>query len=289
MFAALLKTMRPRQWTKNVAVFAALVFDEKLFTGSSLIGTLLGFGLLCLVSGTVYIINDVADIEKDKAHPTKKNRPLAAGVIGRRTALSAAGVILLVALPLSFWLDSGFGLLMVVYLLVQVAYSFALKNMVIIDVMTIAAGFVLRVGAGVSLVEVARFSPWLYVCTTLLSLFMGFGKRRQELILTLNGVKNTRATLSDYSINLLDDMIMIVAASTVMAYSLYTFSAPNLPDNHAMMLTIPFVIYGIFRYLYILHISKGNGDPSEVLLQDRPVQVTVMLWGLSAVAILYLS
>lgn len=279
--------MRPKQWTKNAAIFAALIFDEKLFSAYALQKTVLGFFLLCLVSGTVYIINDLVDIEKDRAHPKKRHRPIASGAISQKTALLAAIILPLIVLPLSYMLDVVFGLLMTFYLVIQLLYSFKLKHIVIIDVMTIAAGFVIRVGAGVSLIEVARFSPWLYVCTTLLALFMGLGKRRQEVILVNNSGKNTRSILAEYTIKFLDDMIIIVAASAIMAYSLYTFSAPNLPNNHWMMLTIPFVIYGIFRYLYNLHILDGNGDPSEVLLQDRPIQVTVILWGLSATAILY--
>lgn len=285
---SLLKAMRPKQWTKNLAIFPALVFDEKLFQLDSLINAALGFLLLCLVSGTVYIINDLVDIEKDRAHPTKKNRPIASGALSKQAAIIAAIVLPCIALPLSFWLNPVFGLLMALYLALQLTYSFKLKHLVIIDVMVIAAGFVIRIGAGVSLVEVARFSPWLYVCTTLLMLFMGFGKRRQELILTQKGVKNTRLILDHYSTKFLDDMIIIVAASTVMAYSLYTFSAPNLPENHLMMLTIPFVIYGIFRYLYIIHILDGSGDPSEVLLRDHPIQLTVALWVATAITILYL-
>jgi len=287
MLLALFKTMRPQQWTKNLAIFAALVFDEKLFQLHYLRDTVLGFLLLCLISGTVYIINDLVDTEKDRLHPTKRFRPIASGTLSRRAATTAAMVIPAVALPLSFLLNPMFGWLMVLYLALQIAYSFRLKNVVLIDVMTIAAGFVIRVGAGVSVVEVSRFSPWLYVCTTLLSLFMGFGKRRQELALVENGVKNTRRILDKYNKVFLDNMIMIVAASTVMAYSLYTFSASNLPNNDLMMLTIPFVLYGIFRYLYNIHILDGNGDPSEVLLKDRPLQLTVMLWGLTAVIILY--
>jgi len=279
--------MRPKQWTKNVVIFAALVFDEKLFDIPSVTATVLGFILLCLISGTVYIINDLVDAEKDRAHPKKKHRPIASGAISERAATIAAVLLPIILLPLSFWLNSVFGLLMTLYLALQLAYSFKLKHMVIIDVMTIAAGFVIRIGAGVSLIEVARFSPWLYVCSTLLMLFMGFGKRRQELVLLQNGVKNTRAILDDYSLKFLDDMILVVAAATVMAYSLYTFNAPNLPGNHWMMLTIPFVLYGIFRYLYTIHILNNSGDPSEVLLQDRPIQLTVVLWGLSAIAILY--
>ncbi len=288
MLLVLLKSMRPKQWTKNAVIFAALVFDEKLFNLPSVAVTILGFILLCLVSGTVYIINDLVDVEKDRVHPKKKYRPIASGAISVKAATITAVLLPIVLLPLSFWLNPVFCLLMTLYLALQLAYSFKLKHIVIIDVMTIAAGFVIRIGAGVSLIDVARFSPWLYVCSTLLMLFMGFGKRRQELVLLQNGVKNTRAILDDYSLKFLDDMILVVAAATIMSYSLYTFNAPNLPGAYWMMLTIPFVLYGVFRYLYTIHILNGSGDPSEVLLQDRPLQLTVVLWGLSAIVILYL-
>ena len=287
MVWSLIKAMRPKQWVKNGAIFAALVFDEKLFVTDFFIRTLLGFLLLSLISGTVYIINDLVDIEKDKLHPKKKYRPIASGALNLQFAKTIAIILPLIILPLSFWLSIPFGGLITLYLVIQVAYSFWLKHVVIIDVMMIAAGFVIRVAAGVVLVEVTRFSPWLYVVTTLLSLFMGFGKRRQELILAQNGVKNTRAILEHYNLAYLDNMIMIVATSTVMAYALYTFSAPNLPSSHWMMLTIPFVIYGIFRYMYTLLVLNSGGDPSDTLIEDRPLQLTVVLWGLSVISILY--
>lgn len=287
MVWSLIKAMRPKQWVKNGAIFAALVFDEKLFIPDFFIRTLLGFFLLSLISGTVYIINDLVDIEKDKLHPKKKYRPIASGALNLQFAKTIAFILPIIILPLSFWLSVPFGGLITLYLVIQVAYSFWLKHVVIIDVMMIAAGFVIRVAAGVVLVEVTRFSPWLYVVTTLLSLFMGFGKRRQELILSQNGVKNTRAILEHYNLSYLDNMIMIVATSTVMAYALYTFSAPNLPSSHWMMLTIPFVIYGIFRYMYTLLVLNSGGDPSDTLVEDRPLQLTVVLWGLSVISILY--
>ncbi len=287
LLLALLKTMRPHQWTKNVFIFGALAFDQKLFDIPSLLNTLIGFAILCFISGTVYIVNDLVDVEKDRLHPKKRTRPIASGVLGIQAAIVSAFIFPLLLLPLSFWLNITFGLLMILYLGLQFAYSFKLKNIVIIDVMIIAAGFVIRVGAGVSLVEVTRFSPWLYVCMTLLGLFMGFGKRRQELFLLQEEAKNTRTSLSDYSIQFLDEIITIVAASTIMAYALYTFSAPGLPDNHTMMLTIPFVIYAIFRYLHLLHVQGNSGDPSEILLHDRPLQLTVIFWGVTVIIILY--
>lgn len=288
MIAGLIKTLRPKQWTKNGFIFAALFFDIKLFQPEPLIKTTIGFLLLCLISGTVYLINDLVDVEKDRQHPTKKNRPIAAGQVPMRAALMTAVALPLVSLPLSFWLDPMFGLIVTSYLLLQIAYSFALKNIVVVDVLTIAAGFVLRVAAGVPLVEAERFSPWLYVFTTLLALFLGLGKRRQELVLINDKVGSTRAILKEYNLPFLDSMMSIVTTGTIITYSFYTFSAPNLPDNHLMMLTIPFVIYGIFRYLYIIHVQGNGGAPDEVLLTDRPLQIDLVLFVITVLAILYL-
>jgi 4-hydroxybenzoate polyprenyltransferase len=289
LLVALIKTLRPAQWTKNLFIFVPLVFDEKLFQIEPLSRTLVGFVLLCLTSGTVYLINDLVDIEKDRQHPTKRYRPLPSGQLSKSVAIVAAILIPVVVLPLGFLLDLAFGLILAGYLILQIAYSFWLKNVVIIDVMVIAAGFVFRVAAGVVLVEAERFSPWLYVFTVLLALFMALGKRRQEIMLLKDQANNTRAILDHYSLPYVDEMMAVVTAGTVMTYSLYTFSAPNLPENHAMMLTIPFVIYGIFRYLYVIHIQGNGGAPDEVVLTDRPLQVAVGLFGLAVVMILYLG
>lgn len=287
MIIGLIKTMRPKQWLKNVFIFAALTFDVKLFDFYYLARTIAGFVLLCLVSGTVYIINDLADIENDRRHPRKRNRPIASGQLGASPAIVAAVLIPLVALPLGFLLNLAFGIILTAYLLLQIAYSFWLKNAVIIDVMLIAAGFLLRVAAGVPLAEAERFSPWLYVCMTLLALLIGFGKRRHELVLLKENANAHRQSLQEYNLSLLDHAISIVTASTLLAYALYTFSAPNLPQNHAMMLTIPFVLYGIFRYLYLIHVKGMGGAPEEIALSDRPLQATVVLWGLSVVIVMY--
>jgi len=286
---ALIKTLRPAQWTKNGAIFVPLVFDEKLFQIEPLTRTIVGFVMLCLISGTVYLINDLVDIEKDRQHPTKRYRPLPSGQLSKSVAIVAAILIPAVVLPLSFLLDVAFGLILTGYLVLQIAYSFRLKNVVIIDVMVIAAGFVLRVAAGVPLVNAERFSPWLYVFTTLLALFLALGKRRQEIALLKSEASNARAVLDHYSLPFVDEMTAVVTAGTVMTYALYTFSAPNLPENHTMMLTIPFLIYGIFRYLYVIHIQGNGGAPDEVLLTDRPLQATVGLFGLAVVLILYLA
>jgi len=283
----LLRTMRPKQWTKNAAIFAALIFDAKVFQPGPLLRTLAGFALLCMVTGAVYIVNDLADIEKDRQHPTKRKRPLPSGTLPIPFALAGAVVLLGVALPLAFWLDVTFGLLAAGYFVLQLAYTFVLKNYVIIDVIAISTGFVIRVGAGVPLVPADRFSPWLYVCTTLLALFLGFGKRRQELVLLQDSARNHRAILGEYSVQFLDEMLNVIISAAIVAYSLYTFTAVNVPPNHMMMLTIPLPMYGLFRYLYLIHIRGETAAPDEVLLKDRPLQLAVVVWGVLSFAVLF--
>lgn len=288
MIIGLIKTMRPKQWIKNIFVFAPLVFDKKLIELHYLGRTIAGFLVLCAISGTVYIINDVADADKDRQHPKKRKRPVASGQLGTKTAIGATIIILLITLPLAFLLDPIFGGIASGYLLMQIAYSFWLKHIVIIDVMVIASGFILRVAAGVPLVNAARFSPWLYVCMMLGSLLVGFGKRRHELTLLKENANAHRQSLEEYNLALLDHAITIVTASTLLAYALYTFSAEGLPSNHAMMLTIPFVLYAIFRYLYLIHVKGVGGEPEEIILTDRPLQVAILLWGSSVVIVLYI-
>jgi 4-hydroxybenzoate polyprenyltransferase len=283
----LLRTLRPRQWIKNGLVFMALLFDQKLTDWHLLLRTILAFILFCMVSSTVYIINDLVDIDKDKLHPKKRNRALPSGQLKPWFAILAAVGILIVSLPLSFWLDPNFGLIIVTYLLLNLAYSFFLKNAVIIDVMVLSSFFVLRVGAGVVVAEAERFSPWLYVCTIFLALFLAIGKRRHELSYLAENANNHRKSLNDYTFALLDSMIQVVTTSAIIAYSLYTFSAANLPANHTMMLTIPFVIYFVFRYQYLVHVKGEGGAPEMLLYTDRPLLLDVLLWGLSVVLILY--
>ncbi len=287
MLRDLVLSMRPKQWVKNIFVFAPLVFDVKLNRPTYLLRTLAGFVLLCVVSGVVYLINDVVDREKDRLHPRKRHRPIAAGRLPVSVALAAAVAFILISLPAAYFLDPVFGLIVLIYLLLQVAYSFVLKRLVIIDVLTIAAGFVLRVAAGVPLVEAERFSPWMYTCMALLALFIGFSKRRHELATLGGGANAHRAILQEYNLPLLDQIITIVTAATLVAYSLYTALAENLPPNHAMMLTIPFVLYSLFRYLYLVHVKGLGGEPEEIVLRDRPLQVGVVLWGISVVLIMY--
>jgi len=284
---ALIEAMRPKQWAKNIFIFAPLVFDQKLFHPTYLARTVAGLVLLCLISGAVYLMNDLVDAEKDRQHPRKRNRPIASGRLSPRLALAAAVLIPLVGLPLGFLLDPLFGGILLGYLVLQIAYSFVLKNAVIIDALAVAAGFVLRVAAGIPLVEAERFSPWIYTCMGLLALFISFSKRRHELTLLGENANGHRESLGEYSVLLLDQFILIVTAATLVAYTLYTFSAPNLPPNHTMMLTVPFVLYTVFRYMYLVYVKGLGGEPEEIVLRDRPLQVGVLLWGLAVILIMY--
>jgi 4-hydroxybenzoate polyprenyltransferase len=289
MLKALFKTMRPRQWTKNVFIFAALVFDKQLFVVDSFLRTIAGFALFCLISSSVYIFNDLADIEADRKHPEKKKRPIPSGQLSVGAAWVAGILLVAITLGLGWLLAPAFTGVVGLYFLINVAYSKWLKHIPIVDVLILAAGFVLRVGAGVTLIHVERFSPWLYVVMTLLSLFLGFGKRRAELALLTHGAGSHRKVLDGYTIPLLDQYIMIVSGTTIVAYSLYTFSAPNVPANHTMMLTIPFVVYTIFRYLYLIHVEDEGGSPEEILLTDHPFQIAMVLWAITVFVVFYLS
>lgn len=289
MLTALLKTMRPRQWTKNVFIFAALVFDKQLLNAESFLHTLAGFALFCLISSSVYIFNDLADIEADRQHPEKKNRPIPSGKLPVNAAWVAGFFLVIFTLTAAYFLVPKFAAVVLVYFITNMAYSKWLKHIPIIDVLIIATGFVLRVHAGVTLIHVQRFSPWLYVVMTLLALFLGFGKRRAELALLAHGAGSHRKVLDGYTLPLLDQYIMIVSGTTIVAYSLYTFNAPNVPENHSMMLTIPFVVYAIFRYLYLIEVTHAGGAPEEILLSDRPFQITMILWAAAVLAVFYLS
>jgi 4-hydroxybenzoate polyprenyltransferase len=285
---ALLTSMRPRQWIKNILIFTALVFDEKLLDLQALLITIAGFVLFSLVSSTVYLLNDITDLEADRNHPEKRNRPIASGALPISIARWSVFFLLVVSFPLAYLLSPGFFLILLSYWLLSLAYSKWLKHVLIIDVFVLASFYVIRVVAGLTLIEVTRFSPWLYVVTTLLALYIGLGKRRAELALLSDNAFAHRKVLHGYTIPLLDQYITIVSATTIVAYSLYTFSAPNLPENNAMMLTIPFAIYGILRYLYLVQTNHGGGAPEEELLTDRPLQITMILWGLVVLVILYL-
>ena len=283
---ALIQAMRPRQWTKNLLVFAALTFDLKLDNPERVLISIGAFGVLCLASGGVYIVNDLLDREADRLHPAKRNRPIASGRLPVRVATAVALASLMLA-PLFAWLlRPGFALIIVCYIGLILAYSIWLKHVVIVDVFAISGGFVLR-AAGGAVVLAIPISPWLYVCTVLLSLFLGFAKRRNEIRVLESSAALHRRNLDEYSLALLDQLILLTAAATIMSYSLYTFTAEALPDNHAMMLTIPFVLYGIFRYLLLVYVREEGGAPEQLLLTDIPLLASVALWGLAVVVVLY--
>lgn len=287
MLSALLKTMRPKQWSKNIFIFTALVFDRKLLNLDAFLQTLAGAALFSLVASSVYIFNDIVDREADRHHPEKKERPIASGRLSLQAAWGAGIGLLAVALPLAYLLSPGFLLICGIYLVLNLTYSTWLKHIPLLDVLVLASFYLLRVVSGTTLIEVKRFSPWLYVVTSLFALFIGLGKRRAELVLQINKSGTVRPVLDGYSLGLLDQLITIVSGTTIVAYSLYTFSAPNLPDNHSMMLTIPFVLYGIFRYLYLIQTGDG-GAPEDIALSDRPLQAAILLWSGVVLLVFYL-
>ncbi|MDO9348556.1 MAG: decaprenyl-phosphate phosphoribosyltransferase [Anaerolineales bacterium] len=288
MLRLLLQTMRPRQWTKNVFIFGALVFDQQLFRPDAALRTAAGFTLFCLISSAVYIFNDLADLEADRQHPEKRLRPLPSGKLPAGMAWAAGIILVVITLPLGWLLTPALAAVLAAYLLLMLAYSKWLKHIPILDVLVIAAGFVLRVHAGVTLITVERFSPWMYVVMTLLALYLGFGKRRAELALLDSGANAHRKVLDGYTISLLDQFITIVSGTTIVAYSFYTFFRPEAPGNHTLMLTIPFVVYAIFRYLYLIQVKHAGGVPEDILLSDRPMQIAILLWGLTVLAVFYL-
>ena len=290
-----LVSARPRQWTKNLLVYFPFIFTvnlqwtpEALAEALGLLGRCtLAFLLLCVVSGATYLVNDYLDRHQDRVHPRKQNRPIAAGRLKPPVALTAAVFLSAGGVALSFLLAPAFGGVVLLYLVLMLGYSLLLKHLVILDVLTIGAGFVLRAVAGAVVIS-APISPWLYVVTALGALFIGFGKRRTELISAGDGgAASQRGILQEYSPALLDHLIGIVAPSALLAYMLYTFTADNLPTNNAMMLTIPFVAYGLFRYLYLIHRTPLGERPEDALL-DPPLLVTVVLWLATALTILFL-
>jgi 4-hydroxybenzoate polyprenyltransferase len=286
--AAMLELLRPAQWTKNVVVFAALVFSKHLFDPHSLALVSLTVLAFCATASGAYVVNDIWDCERDSQHPVKALRPLPSGRVGRGAATVLAAALMLVGIGGAWALGPLVGALVSVYLLLQFAYTFALKALVILDVMAIAAGFVIRAVAGGVVINVP-ISPWLIICTFLLMLFLGFSKRRHELVLLETRATDHRATLRDYSPYFLDQMIAVVTASTVVAYAIYTAS-PEVQDKlgtDKLYLTIPFVLFGIFRYLYLVHQREEGGNPTQVLLTDRPLLLDVGLWFLTVALLLY--
>lgn len=285
-FTPYILAMRPKQWMKNVLVFAALVFSDNLFDFGLILEVTVAFFCFSMASSAVYLLNDLRDREEDRRHPVKRFRPIAAGQVEPEHAMVMTAVLAVAALGVGFYLTPAFAAVLAAYMLLNISYSLYLKHFVIIDVFAISAGFVLRAAGGAVVLGVP-ISPWLYVCSIVLSLFIGFGKRRSELILLEDDAGSHRKNLDEYSAPLLDQYIVVTAGATVMAYSLYTVVAPNLPENHLMMATIPFVLYGIFRYLFLVHQRQEGGAPEQVILTDLPLLGAVFLWGVTSVAVLY--
>ena len=283
---ALLVSLRPKQWVKNLLLFAGLLFTlDQSHTARQFGQVALGFALFCALSSTVYLINDIADRESDKLHPKKRRRPIAAGELSPALALSAAAVLGTAGLAASFFLGTRFGAVALRYFVVTLGYTFRFKHIVIVDVLVLAAGFVFRAIAGAFVIHVG-ISPWLVLCTLMLALFLGLSKRRAELIsVQRSGTPGTRRILDEYSPALLDQMIVIVSSVSLMSYSLYTVNSPMAQTHHYLMLTIPFVIYGIFRYLYLMHRHSLGESPDAVLVEDRPMLINVLLWGLTTALI----
>jgi 4-hydroxybenzoate polyprenyltransferase len=280
-------SMRPRQWIKNCVVFAALIFAKKLGDPALVLRACEAFVLFCIVSGAVYIVNDLCDADRDRRHPLKSRRPIASKALGTVPALTSATLLLTAALMRGFVLSPPFGAVLLIYLALNLVYSFWLKEVVIVDVMVIAAGFVLRAIGGALAID-ALISTWLVLCTILLSLFLAFCKRRQELA-GLPEPHEHRSILREYSVEFLDQMISVVTASTVIAYMFYTVSPEvemNLGTKH-LYLTVPFVLYGIFRYLYLVHQKGVGGNPTQALLTDGPLLVCVGLWGATVILLVY--
>jgi 4-hydroxybenzoate polyprenyltransferase len=285
---AVLESLRPRQWTKNVLVLAGIVFGRRLFDPQAVARAGLAFAVFCILSGVVYLINDVADRDLDRGHPLKMQRPVAAGALSVTAAIGIAGVLAAVGLGGAALLGRQFLMLATTYVVMFVLYSTYLKHFAIVDVLVIALGFVLRAAAGAVAVNV-EISHWLLVCTLLLALFMALGKRRHELVLLADVATLHRRSLREYEPGLLDQMIAITAASALIAYVFYTTSPETELrfGTHLLGLTIPFPVYGIFRYLYLIHRQDGGGSPADTLLLDRPLLACVVLWGLFAVSIIY--
>jgi len=285
-FKALLKLMRPKQWTKNFFVFAAVIFSGNFLNINALRINILTFVLFCLTSSSIYILNDIVDIEKDKCHPDKKNRPLPSGKISIKIALLLDILIVLTVILISyFYIDIKILGIFLLYFIVNIFYSFKLKNIVIIDAMIITFGFVLRVASG-SVATSVQISPWLFLCTILLSLFLALNKRKSEIIMLQDNCTSHRKILEEYSIDLIDKMLTIVNPSILMAYCLYTFSSTQ---SRTMMYTIPFVLYGIFRYEYLMDKKNIGGKPEDVFGRDIPFLINMILWILSVLLIIYLK
>jgi 4-hydroxybenzoate polyprenyltransferase len=284
---AALLSLRPRQWAKNFFVFAGLIFSQSLFT-PLVWPALAAFAIFCVLSGSIYVFNDLADVEKDRLHPTKRRRPIASGALPVRAARVLGVVTLVGSLVAAYCLSIHFGVVATAYAALLTAYSAWLKHMVILDVLTVAAGFVLRAVAGAAAINV-EISGWLVICTIQVALFLALGKRRHEYLALQGHAAAHRPILAEYSAGFLDQMVAVVTASTVTAYALYTMSPETVAKFHTrwLPLTLTFVLYGIFRYLYLIYRRELGGNPSDLLLHDRPLLINTVLWMIALVLIIY--
>ena len=291
----LLAELRPRQWTKNLVLFAGLVFSKNATDADLAVRSLLAFVCFCFASGAVYIINDITDREQDRLHPVKRHRPIASGLLNPGVAAGWAIALVAATTALALYLGGTFPAVFAVFLVLNLSYSFKLKQIMGLDVLAIAVGFVLRAIAGVEVLAKSQpeieLSPWLLVCTLFLALFLGLGKRRAELSQLVENAERHRKSLANYSIGLLNQMIAMVSAATVISYSIYTISPGTVQKFHTekLVYTVPFVVYGLWRYLYLVFEKEGGGNPSEALLTDAPLLVNVLLWVLAVAGVLYLS
>ena len=282
----LIQALRPVQWSKNLLVFAALLFSLNVFDLTKFAQATGAFLVFCAVSSAIYLLNDVRDREQDAHHPLKRRRPIAAGLVNPVTATVLAIALAAGGALGSYLIDAELTLVVGAYLVLMALYTYGLKRVVLLDVIIISIGFVLRAAAGAVAIDVP-ISPWLYICSMLLALMLGFGKRRHELLMLRDSASQHRANLDAYSVPLLDQIIAVTSSSAVVAYSVYTFTSPALPENHAMMLTIPIVLYAVFRYLFLIYKEHLGGSPELLLMHDRPMQFSILLWAISSGAILY--
>jgi len=285
----IVKSLRLKQWIKNLIIFAPLIFSENVFDRILLLKSVFAFVLFCLVSGAAYILNDIKDLEEDRLHPLKSKRPLASGRLKKSLALFTFFFLVILSLMGAFLINIFFCIALGVYLVLQVSYSFWLKHVVILDVFLIATGFLIRVIAGGLVIEV-QLSPWLFICTILLALFLALSKRRHELILLNESAGIHRPILKEYNPHLLDQMIAVVTASTVISYCLYTISSETIEKfgTRNLIFTVPFVLYGIFRYLYLVHQKNEGGSPELLIITDKPLLIDVFLWIATAILIIYI-
>lgn len=285
MTSALVKSLRPRQWSKNLFVFAGLLFTlDQYHPISDFVKVAAAFLLFCILSGCIYLVNDILDVEQDRKHPEKSLRPIASGALSIKAAWTAAVILLISSLAASFVLNQKFGIAAVAYAVLLVLYSFSIKKIVLLDVMTIAAGFVLRAVAGAVVIPV-HISPWLLICTSLLALFMALAKRRDEILLLEEEAVNHRPSLEHYSVQFLDQLIIITSATTIIAYALYTFFSPTGFNHPYLIATLPFVIYGVFRYLLLVNSGAGAGAPELLLVRDKPLLADIFLWAIACAII----